>query len=102
MIENDPHGLILSAVAICTVLLCLTILWGAYTLIGGFFVAKERKSHKKAPAAAGDEGQVAAAIAVALELYRRDTENARIITFDSPAGSAWADPARNFRKYNRK
>lgn len=100
MIENDPHGLILSAVAISTVLLCLTILWGAYTLIGKFFIAKEERAARKtqnvqATEPAGKDAEIAAAIAIALELYNK--ENAQVITFDSPA-SNWSNPARNFRK----
>lgn len=98
MIENDPHGLILSAIAILTVLFCLTVLWGAYTLIGKIFIAKEEraahKTHESAPA--DDNAQIAAAIALALELYK--TENAQVITFESPADSNWSNPSRNFRK----
>ncbi|MGM9787596.1 MAG: OadG family transporter subunit [Candidatus Cryptobacteroides sp.] len=98
--NNDPHGLILSLVSVCTVFLCLLILYGIYSLVGKFF-SKKNSTHEKfveENSEAQDEAQIAAVIAVALELYQK--EDKRKITINSQE-SAWGSPERNFRRYER-
>ena len=99
---SDPHGLILSLISICTVFLCLLILYGLYSLVGLYFI---RKASSNKPATADTEDkpqdedqQIAAAIAVALELHLK--EGKRRITID-PQESDWGSPERNFRRYER-
>lgn len=98
--NNDPHGLILSLISICTVFLCLLILYGIYSLVGKCFTKKDLPKNKAVDlnTEPQDEAQIAAAIAVALELYQK--EDKRKITINSQE-SAWGSPERNFRRYER-
>lgn len=99
---SDPHGLILSLISVCTVFLCLLVLYGLYSLVGLYFIRKD-SLNKPATADTEDrpkdeEQQIAAAIAVALELHLK--EGKRRITIDAQE-SAWGSPERNFRRYER-
>lgn len=95
---NDPHGLILTLISVGTVFLCLLLLYALYSLVGRFFISKQEKQ----TAASGkelqesDNEEIAAAIALALSLYRKDNE--RTITIDPSKESPWSKAERNFRK----
>lgn len=70
MLEKDPHGAIITLVSVTVVFTALIILYFAYTFIGkissGQFGLPERK--KKTKTAKGSpEGEIAAAIAMALD-----------------------------------
>ena len=72
MLDTDPHGWTLSLIAVTTVFTALVILYFIYTFTGNIFTGKYKKERKpKAPkqvkGAAGDEAEVAAAIAMAFE-----------------------------------
>lgn len=98
---SDPHGLILSLISVCTVFLCLLVLYGVYSLVGAFFTRKgstKEEASLPVPAEQEDDSQIAAAIAVALDLYKKD--NQRRITIDSKE-TQWGSPERNFRRYER-
>ena len=128
MAEKDPHGGILSLVAVTVVFSALAILWFLFWL---FFdrpakkaaQAKEKpkNSAAKAQVKAGevsDEiaavialamdmeqgGDVYAAIALAMELYFSDTVHdteSFILTMRPKDGSAWNDKKQIFRKLPR-
>ena len=128
MAEKDPHGGILSLVAVSVVFSALAILWFLFWL---FFdrpakkkaAAKDkpRKNALKAPAKAGDAsdeiaavialaldmeqgGDDYAAIAMAMHLYFNDTVHdveSFILSMRPKEGSAWNDKTRNFRKLPR-
>lgn len=104
-IQNDPHGLILSAIAISTVFFCLLVLWGVYSLVGYLFTREKANSHAAtAPASPqtqpdpSQESEIAAAIAIALELHTGKSLSGRCITFETPDPSEWSSPSHNFRK----
>ena len=128
MAEKDPHGGILSLVAVSVVFSALAILWFLFWL---FFdrpakkkaAAKDKpkKNALKAPAKAGDAsdeiaavialaldmeqgGDDYAAIAMAMHLYFNDTVHdveSFILSMRPKEGSAWNDKTRNFRKLPR-
>ena len=128
MAEKDPHGGILSLVAVSVVFSALAILWFLFWL---FFdrpakkkaAAKDKPSKNalKAPAKAGDAsdeiaavialaldmeqgGDDYAAIAMAMHLYFNDTVHdieSFILSMRPKEGSAWNDKTRNFRKLPR-
>ena len=129
MAEKDPHGFILTLVAVSVVFSALAILWFLFWL---FF---DRPAKKKAQAADGkplrsavipstakespsDEvaavialamdmeqgGDVYAAIALAMDLYFSDTVHdaeSFVLTMLPKEGSAWNDKKQNFRKLPR-
>ena len=124
MAEKDPHGFILSLVAVSVVFSALAILWFLFWL---FF---DRPAKKKARAAAApvkakakagepsDEiaavialamdmeqgGDVYAAIALAMDLYFNDTVHdaeSFVLTLRPKEGSDWNDKKQNFRKSPR-
>ena len=104
-IQNDPHGLILSAIAISTVFFCLLVLWGVYSLVGYIFTREKANSHAATEAAASEpktspsqESEIAAAIAIALELHTGKSLSSRFITFESPDPFECSSPSHNFRK----
>ena len=103
-IQNDPHGLILSAIAISTVFFCLLVLWGVYSLVGYIFTREKANSHATTPASPqtqpdpSQESEIAAAIAIALELHTGKSLSGRCITFETPKPSEWSSPSHNFRK----
>lgn len=104
-IQNDPHGLILSAIAISTVFFCLLVLWGVYSLVGYIFTREKANSHAATEAAASEpksspsqESEIATAIAIALELHTGKSLSGRCITFETPKPSEWSSPSHNFRK----
>lgn len=96
MAETDPHGWILTLVAIGVVFLALLVLFGVYSLSGALFSGKIRAKSRRA--SAGGEAETAAAIAAALSLYRQDAAGGegRITIKSSP--SPWADKSYGFRK----
>jgi hypothetical protein len=128
MAEKDPHGGILSLVAVSVVFSALAILWFLFWL---FFdrpakkAAQAKDKPKKAPAKAqvkagevSDEiaavialamdmeqgGDVYAAIALAMDLYFNDTVHdteSFVLTMRPKDGSAWNDKKQIFRKLPR-
>ena len=92
--QVDPHGWILTVVAVLIVFSVLLVLFGVYSLSGVVFSNKE----KPAEGNGNDSGAIAAAIAVALELYKSDfgTSDKRITIQRRP--SQWADKSLNFKK----
>ena len=71
MAEKDPHGAIITLVSVSVVFVALIVLYFAYTLIGKFssgeikFKMPEKKKAKEAKGA--PDGEIAAAIALALD-----------------------------------
>ena len=128
MAEKDPHGGILSLVAVSVVFSALAILWFLFWI---FFdrpakkAAAAKDKPKKAPAKAqvkagevSDEiaavialamdmeqgGDVYAAIALAMDLYFNDTVHdaeSFVLTMRPKDGSAWNDKKQIFRKLPR-
>jgi hypothetical protein len=126
MAEKDPHGGILSLVAVSVVFSALAILWFLFWL---FFDRPAKKKMQPAkprkaasPSAAkespSDEiaavialaldmeqgGDVYAAIALAMDLYFNDTVHdaeSFVLTMRPKEGSAWNDKKQNFRKLPR-
>jgi hypothetical protein len=128
MAEKDPHGGILSLVAVSVVFGALAILWFLFWL---FFdrpakkAAQAKDKPKKVPAKAqvkagevSDEiaavialamdmeqgGDVYAAIALAMDLYFNDTVHdteSFVLTMRPKDGSAWNDKKQIFRKLPR-
>ena len=70
MAEKDPHGVIITLVSVSVVFVALVILYFAYSFIGklssGEFKMPEKK-RKAAVAKGATEGEIAAAIALALD-----------------------------------
>jgi len=126
MAEKDPHGGILSLVAVSVVFSALAILWFLFWL---FFdrpakkKAQPAKPRKTASPSAAKEspsdeiaavialaldmeqgGDVYAAIALAMDLYFNDTVHdaeSFVLTMRPKEGSAWNDKKQNFRKLPR-
>lgn len=94
-ISNDPHGLILTLIAVSTVFCCLLVLWGVYSLMGHLFSKKKEKAELKTDNKADDSVEVAIAIAAVYALEK--TKNDREITFSSTANTEWNAPSANFR-----
>ena len=128
MKEKDPHGGILSLVAVTVVFSALAILWFLFWL---FFDRPAKKAAKATSvisseakggvekSAPSDEiaavialamdmeqgGDVYAAIALAMDLYFSDTVHdaeSFVLTMRPKEGSAWNDKKQNFRKLPRK
>lgn len=117
MKETDPHGWILTLIAVSVVFSALLILFLIYNLSGNIFTGKykRRPGHHKADdetaaaiamaleLASGDDA-VPAAIAMALHLYSddgaHDIEPGFITIQDKP--SAWRNKNLMFRKTTRK
>ena len=102
VLQTDPHGLALTLVSVCTVFLCLLLLFGIYQLMGDVLTGKF--SRKKSPAQDGNEEELAAAIALALLLEEgsgTDCAPAGKITIKKTE-SPWNAPERNFRRTNFK
>ena len=99
-IQNDPHGLILSAIAISTVFFCLLVLWGVYSLVGYIFTREKANeaAASEPKASPSQENEIAAAIAIALELHTGKSLSGRCITFETPDPSEWSSPSHIFRK----
>ena len=111
MLQNDPHGWILTLVCVSVVFIALFILWGLYSISGAINTGKiklRRKHNPDAETAAaialalhsfGSEDE-AAAVALALHLYlggsAHDIESG-IITIESK-DSAWNNKSLTFRK----
>ena len=73
MKETDPHGWTLSLIAVTVVFSALLILFLIYSLSGGFFTGKFKRSRSRS-ASTPDE-PTAAAIALALSLYSPEDED---------------------------
>ena len=127
MARKDPHGFVLTVVSVAVVFIALAILWFL------FWVLFERPANKKAEAAAkpkkearpkagkagsADEiaaavamaldmengGDVYAAIATAIHLYYNDSAHdaeSFVITIKPSADSMWSEKTQTFRKYPR-
>ena len=91
MLELDPHGWILAAVAVSVVFLCLLILFGLYSLSGYLFTRAGKSKPAEAPE---DDLQQAACIAVAL--YLKENESSVSPIANEP--TAWGARQRTFRK----
>ena len=129
MKETDPHGLVLTLIAVMVVFAALIILAFIFGWIGNINKrtsspgTKKVKKEKKVKAAGADGkmtpeiaaaismalsqefgGEVYAAIALALDDYLgggvHDTESF-ILTINPTPGSTWADKAQNFRQLPR-
>lgn len=86
MAQVDPHGWIVTLIAVSVVFLSLLVLFGAYSLIGALcnpsqvskqFARKLRRRLARRTKAAGtgsatSDSEVAAAIALALDLYEKE------------------------------
>lgn len=86
MAQVDPHGWVVTLIAVGVVFLSLLVLFGAYSLIGALcnpsqvskqFVRKLRRRLARRTRAAGEgdgtsDPEVAAAIALALHLYEEE------------------------------
>ncbi len=127
MARTDRHGFVLTLVSVAVVFIALAILWFL------FWILFERPANKKAEAAAqpkketkakhgkagsADEiaaavamaldmengGDIYAAIATALHLYYNDNAHdaeSFVITIKPSAGSMWSDKTQTFRKLPR-
>ena len=120
MAEKDPHGWILTVVAVSVVFTALAILWGLFMLLFWLLDRLEKKSAPKKEAPAGEispdvaaaiaaaldmeeDGDVYAAIAAALDLYFADTlhDAEPFVVTIRPHASAWNDKKQTFRKLPR-
>lgn len=122
--QTDPHGFILTLIAVSTVFLGLVILFFIYNLSGNIFSGKykkareerrQKKAVKKVPAGKVDD-EVATAIAMALQMNGGDEVYAAIATAlhlhlncnshdggpfvltIKPCQSAWGNKILNLRK----
>lgn len=123
MARTDPHGFILTIVAVSVVFCALAILWFLFWLLFERPAKKkaEPKPAKVKKAKAGDSnaevaaaiamaldldtnGDVYAAIATALHLYFNDSvhdNESFVITIKQPATSGWNDKTQTFRRMPR-
>ena len=117
MAEKDPHGFILSIVSVSVVFGALALLWFLFWLL---FDRKKTSTPKSRKAAAVPDGEIAAAVALALDMEQdgdiyaavaaavhlyltesvHDVESG-IITIRKAPSSAWNDKSLNFRKLPR-
>lgn len=67
MAEIDPHGLTLTLVCVCVVFGALLLLFGAYSLSGGFFTGKIKNPFKLLHCGKKTEVEEIAAISIALD-----------------------------------
>lgn len=123
--QTDPHGFTLTIIAVSTVFLGLIILYFIYNLSGNIFSGKYKKAPKEKKAepvktvkkASGKvDGEVAAAVAMALQMNGGDEVYAAIATAlhlhiscnshdggpfvltITPCQSAWGNKMLNIRK----
>ena len=121
MAQVDPHGWTLTLISVSTVFAALIILYFIYNLSGNIFSGKFKRKPKAPKAAKGaPSGEVAAAIALALQAEAGGETEAAIATalhlylsesiHDIEPGfitirhntSSWDDRQSNFRKTPRK
>ncbi len=121
MAQIDPHGWTLTLISVSTVFAALIVLYFIYNFSGNIFSGKFKRKPRapKAPKGAPD-GEVAAAIALALQAEAGGETEAAIATalhlylsdavHDIEPGfitirhtpSSWDDRSSNFRKTPRK
>ena len=75
MAEIDPHGLTLTLVCVCVVFGALLLLFGAYSLSGGFFTGKIKNPFKLLHCGKKTEDEEVAAISIALDDYLSSGDN---------------------------
>ncbi len=121
MAVTDPHGWTLTLISVTCVFTALIILYFIYNFSGNIFSGKYKRKPKAPKAAKGEiSGEVAAAIAMALEAEAGGETEAAIATalhlylsdavHDVEPGvitlrrspSAWDNKQLNFRKLPRK
>lgn len=120
--QTDPHGWTLTLISVTVVFSALIVLYFVYSLSGNIFSGKFKrapKPKKKRAATSGESAEVAAAIALALDMENGGDTYAAIATavhlylndnvHDVEPGivtiarkeSAWNNKALNFRKLPR-
>ena len=121
MAQVDPHGWTLTLISVSTVFAALIVLYFIYNFSGNLFSGKFKRKPKAPKAAKGaPSGEVAAAIALALQAEAGGETEAAIATalhlylsesvHDIEPGfitirhnaSSWDDRQSNFRKTPRK
>lgn len=83
MAQIDPHGWTLTLISVSVVFCALIVLYFVYSFSGNMFSGKykvERKPRKAKAAKGGDEAEIAAAIAMALEAELGGATEAAIAT----------------------
>ena len=81
MLETDPHGWTLTLISVTVVFTALIVLYFVYSLSGGIFSGKFKREPKPKKAAKGTpDAEVAAAIAVALDMENSGDVYAAIAT----------------------
>ena len=117
MMETDPHGWTLTLISVTVVFSALIVLYFIYSFSGGLFSGKFKRAPKPKKAVKGTpDAEVAAAIALALDMECSGDEYAAIATavhlylndaiHDVEPGivtivrkeSAWNNKELNFRK----
>ena len=120
MMQTDPHGWTLTLISVTVVFTALIVLYFIYNLSGHIFSGKFKRAPKAKKAAKGaPDAEVAAAIALALDMEQDGDTYAAIATalhlylndsvHDVEPGivtivrkeSAWNNKALNFRKLPR-
>ena len=120
MMETDPHGWTLTLISVTVVFIALIVLYFIYSFSGGLFSGKFKRAPKPKKAVKGTpDAEVAAAIALALDMECSGDEYAAIATavhlylndaiHDVEPGivtivrkdSAWNNKELNFRKLPR-
>lgn len=120
MAQTDPHGWTLTAISVTVVFAALAVLFGVYSLSGSIFSGKFKRAPRKPKARKGNpDGEVAAAIALALDMENGGDTYAAIaaavhlylssgvhdvepgIVTITRRDSAWNDKALNLRKLPR-
>ncbi len=118
MMQTDPHGLTLTLISVSVVFAALIVLYFVYSFSGALFSGKFKREHKPSVKATPDaevaaaialaldmeqDGDVYAAIATAVHLYLNDTVHdvePGIVTI-TRKDSGWNNKALNFRKLPR-
>ena len=118
MMQTDPNGLTLTLISVSVVFAALIVLYCIYSLSGALFSGKFKRERKPSVKASPD-AEVAAAIALALDMEQDGDTYAAIATavhlylndsiHDVEPGivtirrtsSAWSDKALTFRKLPR-
>ena len=81
MMQTDPHGWTLTLISVTVVFAALIVLYFIYTLSGNIFSGKFKRAPKPKKAAKGTpDAEVAAAIAVALDMENSGDVYAAIAT----------------------
>ncbi len=81
MLETDPHGWTLTLISVTVVFAALIVLYFIYTLSGSIFSGKFKREPKAKKAVKGTpDAEVAAAIAVALDMENSGDVYAAIAT----------------------